>query len=193
MLQKSNQPKLTVELIPTTCHYSNVRTTVKAKDWDKIRFLSYASAEHKCEICNEKGKQQGFKHDLECHEIWEYDDEQHIQKLIGIISLCPKCHLVKHIGRAIAMGRERICELQLCKVNEWTRQDIDKHLSEAYTLHLERSQHEWILDLSLLTKEPYNLTINENKARVFKIKKYKRKRRSKTKCKKKISKRHSRY
>jgi hypothetical protein len=32
-----------------------------------------------------------------------YNDEDKIQKLIGLISLCPIC--TKHIGRAIAMGK----------------------------------------------------------------------------------------
>jgi hypothetical protein len=28
-----------------------------------------------CEICKETGKKQGYPHDLECHEIWDYDAE----------------------------------------------------------------------------------------------------------------------
>jgi hypothetical protein len=75
-------PKLTIELIPSTCHYSNVRTTVKTSEWDKIRFISYEAANNKCEICKETGKTQGYKHNVECHEIWEYNDEDKIQKLL---------------------------------------------------------------------------------------------------------------
>jgi hypothetical protein len=50
------------------------------------------------EICKETGKTQGYKHNVECHEIWEYNDEDKIQKLIGLISLCPICHLTKNIS-----------------------------------------------------------------------------------------------
>src|SRR5260221_10581904 len=106
MCAKSKTPKLTVELIPSTCHFSNVRTSVKAKEWDKIRFISYAAADNKCEICSETGKEQGYKHNVECHEIWEYDDVNHVQKLIGLISLCPTCHHVKHIGRSMMIGKQ---------------------------------------------------------------------------------------
>ena len=65
-----SKPKLLIELIPKTCHYSNVRTTVSKQEWDKIRFISYAVADNKCEICGDVGTNQGYKHNVECHEIW---------------------------------------------------------------------------------------------------------------------------
>lgn len=168
-------PKLTIELIPSTCHFSNVRTTVTPKEWDKIRFLSYEAANNKCEICNDSGKYQGYKHNVECHEIWEYNDETHAQTLKGLISLCPFCHQVKHIGRAIAMGRQEICFKQLIKINNWTKEQVMEHVTASFELHKERSKHQWTLDLSILNKEPYNLSIDLEKQRIFEVKKYKRK------------------
>jgi hypothetical protein len=172
---KPIKPILTVELIPSTCHYSNLRTTVTPKEWDKIRHLSYEAADHKCEVCGNIGTKQGFKHKVECHEIWEYDDENHIQKLIGLISLCPICHMTKHIGRAMAMGRENICYSQLAKVNNWTKEQIQKHVLSSFELHKERSKYEWTLDLSLITREPYSVSIDLSKERVFEVKTYKKK------------------
>lgn len=180
-MAKQKKPKLTIELIPSTCHFSNVRTTVKPKQWDKIRFLSYEAAGNKCEICKDTGKNQGYKHDLECHEIWEYDDENYIQKLIGLISLCPTCHQVKHIGRAIAIGKQKECFYQLAKVNKWKQEDIDKHLAESFEIYKERSAYQWKLDLSLLNEEPYSLNIETNKKRIFEVKKYKKKKKRKVK------------
>jgi hypothetical protein len=182
MCAKSKAPKLSVELIPTTCHYSNVRTTVTKKEWDMIRFMSYEKANNKCEICGESGKDQGYKHNVECHEIWDYNDETHVQKLIGLISLCPICHQVKHIGRAIAMGKHQDAYNQLAKVNKWTPKEVELHILASFELHKERSKHEWTLDLSILLKEPYNLKIDVGSKRIFEVKKYKKKRkRSKTK------------
>jgi hypothetical protein len=175
MCAKSNKPKLCVELVPTTCHYSNVRSTVSKKEWDLIRNHCYEQANHTCEICGNNGLKQGFKHKVECHEIWEYDDVNHIQILKGLISLCPICHQVKHIGRAIAIGKEIQCFIQLAKVNKWTRQQIDKHILESFELHKERSKHEWTLDISLLTKAPYNLKIDLKAERIFEVKTYKKK------------------
>jgi hypothetical protein len=191
MSTKSKQPKLTVELIPTTCHYSNVRTTVKKQEWDKIRFISYEAAGHKCEICGNVGKNQGYNHNVECHEIWEYDDANHIQKLVGLISLCPICHQVKHIGRAIAMGRHQEAYNQLMKVNKWTPKQVEKHILESFELHKERSKYEWDLDISILADDPYNIKLKKTKTRIFEVKKYKRKRKptkKKTTAKKTVAK-----
>jgi len=167
--------KLTIELIPKTLFYSNVRTLLPKKYWDLIRNESYEKANHRCEICGDTGKNQGYKHDVECHEIWEYDDENHSQTLIGLISLCPTCHQVKHIGRAIAIGKQEICFQQLAKINKWTPQQVLEHVTEAFEQHKERSKHQWTLDLSILNQEPYNLSIDVNKKRIFEVKKYKRK------------------
>jgi len=53
-------------------------------------------AENLCETCGGCGPQ----YPVECHEIWNYDDTRLIQKLDGLIALCPDCHEVKHIGLA---------------------------------------------------------------------------------------------
>jgi len=174
-----SKKQLLVELIPKTCHYSNVRTTVKPSEWDKIRKISYTKADNKCEICKESGKNQGYKHNVECHEIWEYDDVNHVQKLIGLISLCPNCHLTKHIGRAMAMGREQICYTQMIKVNKWTQKQIDDHIIASFEVHKERSKHKWELDITLLEKAPYEITLKNVRDRIFEVKKYKKKKKKK--------------
>jgi hypothetical protein len=171
-----SKPILEVELIPSTCHFSNVRTTVTTKEWDKIRHISYEAAGHVCEICKDTGKNQGYKHNVECHEIWKYDDKKHIQKLIGLISLCPTCHQVKHIGRAIAIGKQNEAIGQLLKVNKWTPEEAAAHIAESFELYKERSKYQWKLDISTLKKEPYLITIKETKTRIFEVKKYKKKR-----------------
>lgn len=180
MCAKSKTPKLFVELVPSTCHFSNVRTTVKPSEWDTIRFMCYEAAGNKCEICGSTGKQQGYKHNVECHEIWDYDDENHIQKLVGLIALCPTCHQVKHIGRAIAIGKQTACFIQLAKVNKWTQKQIDEHILAAFELHKQRSKHQWELDISLLAKAPYNIKLKPMKERVFEVKKFKKKPKKKT-------------
>jgi hypothetical protein len=49
-------PKLTIELIPSTCHYSNVRTTVKVNG---IKLDSYHM---KLQITNVKSVKKQVKH-----------------------------------------------------------------------------------------------------------------------------------
>lgn len=173
------KPKLTIELIPKTCHFSNVRTMLKPSQWDKIRKISYELADNKCEICKSTGKEQGYKHNVECHEIWAYDDVNHIQKLEGLISLCVICHQVKHIGRAIAMGKESICHKQLQKVNKWTKIEVNQYILNSFEIHKERSKHQWTLDISILEKSPYNVEIPISEKRIFEVKKYKKKKKKK--------------
>lgn len=167
--------KLSVELIPTTCHFSNVRTTVTPAEWDKIRFISYAAANNKCEICGSDGLKQGYKHRVECHEVWDYNDENKIQKLIKLISLCVICHQVKHIGRATIIGKQAICHKQLALVNKWTPKQVMEHIAEAFEVHKQRSKHKWKLDISILKNEPYNLNIKNIDKRIFEVKKFKKK------------------
>ena len=44
------KPILTIELVPSTSHYTNVRTILPKKEWDRLRKESYKKANYKCEI-----------------------------------------------------------------------------------------------------------------------------------------------
>jgi len=145
--------KLTIELIPKTLFYSNVRTLLPKKYWDLIRNESYEKANHRCEICGDTGKNQGYKHDVECHEIWEYDDVKRVQKLTGLVSLCPKCHQVKHFGRTSAIGKQAEAFKHMEKVNNWDHRECVKHLKDAMSEWLERSKYQWFIDLKYLTEK----------------------------------------
>ena len=144
--------RLTVELIPKTLFFSNVRTLLPKKYWDSLRKESYEKAEHKCEICGDTGKNQGYRHDVECHEIWEYDEVKRVQKLTGLISLCPKCHQVKHFGRTSAIGKQPEALRHMEKVNNWNHKECVQHLKVVMTEWLERSKYQWYIDLSYLSE-----------------------------------------
>lgn len=144
--------KLTSELVPSTCFYTNLRSELSTSEWDKIRKASYKKADHKCEICGDTGKNQGFKHDLESHEIWDYILENNIrtQKLLGVISLCPRCHKVKHPGLANIKGEIKIVYNQLVSVNEMTLTEAKIYLDIVFEEWRERSKYNWSLDISWL-------------------------------------------
>jgi hypothetical protein len=142
--------KLTSEIVPSSCWYNNVRSNVSTKEWDYLRKKSYEAANHKCEICGDTGKNQDVNHNVECHEIWEYDDEKHVQTLVGLISLCPYCHKVKHPGLAQIKGESEIVINQLMKVNEITEKEAKEYLGGAFEVYFNRSLHQWTLDISYL-------------------------------------------
>lgn len=142
--------KLTIELVPRTAWYTNVRSNVSKDEWDRLRKKSYALANNVCEICGDTGKNQGYKHNIECHEIWHYDDTTKAQTLTGLISLCPYCHKCKHPGLAQINGELNIVINQLMKVNNISKDDAEKLIDDAFTIWRERSKHEWKLDISYI-------------------------------------------
>jgi hypothetical protein len=140
--------KLSVELVPATCWFSNVRSAVSKAEWDRIRRAVYAKAWDTCEICGGFGP----KHPVECHEIWSYDDAKLIQKLEGMIALCPNCHQCKHYGFAQIQGKDEQAFLHLMKVNKLTKKKTEKYLIAVFEQWYQRSHKNWVLDISYLSR-----------------------------------------
>ncbi|HEY0546478.1 MAG TPA: HNH endonuclease [Pyrinomonadaceae bacterium] len=139
---------LTIELVPKTCWYSNVRSHVSKDEWDRLRKIVFGEAGNVCEICGGVGG----RWPVECHEVWRYDDETHVQKLERLIALCPACHEVKHIGLAGVRGRQRQALAHLAKVNGWSKEDATLYLEACFEQWSKRSRHEWKLDISYLER-----------------------------------------
>ena len=137
---------LTIELVPQTSWFSNLRSELPRKKWDEIRKECYAKAGHRCEICGGVGK----KHPVECHEIWHYDDEKKEQKLTGLVALCPSCHQVKHIGFAQIQGKYEVAREHLAKVNKWDIEDAEEYIRAQFETWNERSQHSWSVNITLV-------------------------------------------
>lgn len=147
----SGKPKLAIELVPLGNWRQNVRTICPDKVWDRLRRITYKRAHYRCQICGESGIDQGWEWPVECHEIWVFDDERKIQKLDGLIALCPLCHEVKHIGRtAKVQGQEGLQRalLRLTRVNDWTKEQVQDHLKQAFADWERRSQESYTLDIS---------------------------------------------
>ena len=141
--------KLTIELVPSTSWMNNLRKVLKPSSWDRLRKESYKKANNRCEICGGKGL-YGKGHAVECHEIWNYNDDLKVQKLEGLISLCTLCHRVKHFGFSSLRGYQEQCIKHLMRVNNWQRYQAQKYISECFKIHKERSKFQWQLDLSWL-------------------------------------------
>lgn len=140
------EPELTIELVPKTCWFSNVRSNVTKEQWDKLRKATYAKAEYQCQICGGRGP----KWPVECHEIWDYADKSLIQTLTGLIALCPSCHKVKHMGFAQISGKEIEMTCHLAIINGWTYKAACQYVGERFDLWRKRSKYDWLLDISWL-------------------------------------------
>lgn len=138
------QLKLDIELVPSTSWYKNLRNKIGREKWDIIRSNIYKKY-NKCAICLFSGK-------LHCHEIWLYDDINHIQRLKGFIDLCEWCHWVKHIGLAGIRAEEGLLDYEtvvkhFMKVNQCDRKTFEDHRDRAFEKWKERSKHRWELEL----------------------------------------------
>lgn len=136
--------KLCIELVPQTCWGSNVRDILTQSDWNQVKKHTAFAAGHLCEICGGKG----HKWPVECHEIWEYDDDSQVQSLMGTIALCPDCHLCKHWGYASVSGKVGRAENHIKKVNGWNDNQLKAHLNKVSLKWAERSHKKWMLDIN---------------------------------------------
>ncbi len=153
---------LTVELVPRTCWFSNLRSELSQAAWDSLRRPVLERAGNLCEICGGRGRQ----HPVECHEVWEYDDARYVQRLVGLLALCPACHEAKHIGYASSVGRGGQARAHLARVNGWSMDDVELYLEMQFEQWSRRSGHEWSLDLSWL--EPYGIVISPKRGETTK-------------------------
>jgi hypothetical protein len=140
------QTRLTVELVPSTCWYTNVRSNVSKTVWDRLRRRVAADAGHRCAVCGGRGR----RWPVECHEVWAYDDDAKVQRLERLVALCPACHEAKHAGLASKRGRLDAVIEHLAAVNGWTADDAGLYLEGAFETWAARSRHEWTLDISVL-------------------------------------------
>lgn len=137
----NDELRLTIELVPKTSFFNNLRAVVPPEEWDRIRKRVYTDYHHRCGICGAAGR-------LACHERWAYDDTTHEQRLLGYIALCDLCHHVKHIGYAGVLAMRGHLDFErvvthFLRVNNCDRATFERHKREAFALWHERSRHQW--------------------------------------------------
>jgi hypothetical protein len=105
---------------------------------------------------------------IEAHERWAYDYQTMTQKLVRLVGLCKNCHQVTHYGLAKIKGKEKEAEEHLKKVRNFNLEELKEHIDIAWSIWNEKNQHEWKLDLSLITSNGFELVkpvfTNERKA-----------------------------
>jgi 5-methylcytosine-specific restriction endonuclease McrA len=146
-------------MIPHTSFMNNVRKVVTKESWDIIRRETYAKYGHACGTCGATDTV------LECHEIWEFDDVNQIQKLNGLIALCSTCHRVKHFGFALHLADQGQLDIEplikyFMKVNRCRTVTFKRHFDESVKIWEERSKKLWAVDLGECAK--YVKQIDEN-------------------------------
>jgi predicted flavoprotein YhiN len=136
---KPHKTKLSIELVPRTSWHKSLRKLLPQSIWKKIQKEIFEKYGNKCAIC-------GTKRNLNCHEVWKYDDKRHIQKLIDFIPLCKKCHFVKHLGFATVLAARGELDFNkiirhFMKVNNCDKKIFEKHKKKAFSIWHERSRY----------------------------------------------------
>jgi 5-methylcytosine-specific restriction endonuclease McrA len=139
--------RLQIELVPTTCWFTHVRSCVSKNDWRRIRATVITRAGGACEICGTRPPW------FEVHERFEYDETARTQRLRRLLALCPDCSAVTHYGRARQRGfGEKALLAHLARVNGWTYRKALAHLSRTVSVWRERNTLTWELDISMIER-----------------------------------------
>lgn len=136
-----------MELVPSEAYGQNLRTMLDSYQWAECKWWSRAVTRNKCMICGGKGR----KYTTETHERWSYevneDEGTGIQRLTGLVALCPRCHAVKHFGRAEHKGHGDPIKAHAMRVNGWTSEQFEQHRQEEYQRWSRRKNIKWTVDI----------------------------------------------
>jgi len=148
---------LFVDLVPSSCWFTNVRSCLDQRDWERLRRMVVDRAAGRCEACGQ-GQEAAERRWLEVHERWAYEEEAAVQSLRRLICLCTSCHSATHMGLAGLKGIAAEAKAHLAAVNRWTPDQVEEHISAAFALFWRRSRKEWRLDLRILESAGVTVT-----------------------------------
>ena len=139
--------KLELHLIPQSSFYQNVRKLLGSR-WDTLSRQVRSERDFTCEICGTKPKSTK---DVHLHELWSFDDDKKVQKLIGFQCVCVDCHNVHHWGLSQIRGLNmNILMNHACKVNKCDSVTFKDYVYKSFADWQKRSQIQWTLDMSEL-------------------------------------------
>ena len=144
-------PGLFVDLVPCSCWFSNVRSCVDQRDWERLRRMITNRADQRCEVCR-RGQDREARRWLEAHERWAYDDSNNVQALRRLICLCTDCHTTTHFGLASINGKSTEAFKHLSTITGLPADQVSQHIDAAFALRRRRSVIAWELDLSILVR-----------------------------------------
>jgi hypothetical protein len=145
----------------SVCHVLGAKSSA----WRSIRQQVIDAVFGKCEYCpkhydNGKG--------MVCHEVWDYDDQNHTATLTDLALACRDCNFVLHPGAALevgfrqeATGKGSIAQRgnqaveHLSTVNGITAKEAHEILGRALKVHRERSGHSWQIGIAPHMVEKY--------------------------------------
>lgn len=136
---------LTIELVPRPLWRKSLKQLLPRQRWDALRRQVYRQYHHQCQAC---GATDTIMY---CHEIWAYDDDQHVQRPEDLSALCELCHHCTHLGYAEKEARAGKLDMEalirhLCRVTGFSPEDFDVLREAAFEQWAYRSEFTWTQD-----------------------------------------------
>lgn len=134
---RPDELRLAIALVPTPLRWRSLAKVMPRHAWKRLSTQVKTQHGNRCAIC-------GAERRLECHEVWHYDDLQHIQSLVGFQALCPTCHLITNflivdtLAEEGKLDREKVVE-HFMRVNGCGRDTFERHWVEAFARYNHRS------------------------------------------------------
>lgn len=91
-----DSPRITADIHPDGSLRA-IRSRLLQEEWIELRRKVSKDAGYRCEACGRRGKD----HPVETHDIWTFDAETGVQKLVCVKAFCPECHRVRHLNEEI--------------------------------------------------------------------------------------------
>jgi len=147
--------KITPHLVPKPLWGKSAAQLFKGKGravWKRIRTDALQVALHACQVCSDPGPDSA----LNCHELWDYDDERGTATLVGLRIQCRNCDCAVHMGRAEKHGFLNVAIAQLCKVNGIGEPEAVRLYRRAKGVWSQRNKKQWqiVVEKSLLERYP---------------------------------------
>jgi 5-methylcytosine-specific restriction endonuclease McrA len=139
--------KLELNLIPKSSFYCNLRSEM-GRQWDILSKRVREQHNYTCQICGVKPQ---TTRDVHLHELWSFNEETKIQKLIGFECICTTCHSVHHWGYSQIKNMDmNFLLIHACKVNKCSKNEFNEHIEESFRIWEKHSCIDWGIDTLLI-------------------------------------------
>lgn len=165
---------LKIQVCPKKCKGINLHSEkyiiIPFELWMSISSKVRASQNYTCQYCGMvqlKGALAEMSK-MVAHEVWFFDDESHVQRLVDIVCACTRCHTTIHHENTIArssreyfLSKAHYMEVNFCEEQVFEK-DLDQALAEYRRLNQidenRRNSNKsdgWLLDISYAIEQGY--------------------------------------
>jgi hypothetical protein len=136
----ADQPILAPELVPEPLWYLSGQNLLPRRQWQAIRAAVIAEVGSHCSACA-----QPIAASAICHEMWSYENDAGIARLLGLTIICRPCNGVHHFGQASVGGWLPAVFEQLESVNGIDHAAAKEMLRQAKANWRSQSARSWTI------------------------------------------------